>query len=682
MPETSWAGLLAGWQSLTSVWSEAMGRACLIGTLALFSAFLLTRLLRRAQAGVRCWIWRLAFLKLTLVFLYLPTIPLSVLPEKPTSDAGNFTAQTGARAVETNPQNIQMPARGSKFGADPKAEQTSLVSHGNTDFLGILMSVLPGLWSIGVLFGLVRIGRQYREARALVRSACPITDPTIRAELIEVSRVLGLQRSPDLCVNDLTEVPFLFGLRRPVVILPSTVVTDFSPEDRRMMLAHELAHVKRYDLAWSFLAGLAQVLFFFHPLVWWATRELRMVQEVCCDEQAIQSTAVSAHAYGEVLVRVAVKPAMPSQDGQMTVAMAESFHTIPRRLEEMQAFRLRAGWRRWSPAMVAVVGGVALLPWQLEAQKGAHPQKSQGDPKPGNSPHATVLRTIEAGNYTLQIADLHNNQAPNTNVSGGSVTPKPEGADRRGSASYRAFELNITGKSKEDVMVLEGVEILGSQDERGRTVPMLGMTGKSIPLLLPLGPEGPIRGMFSPQMEQGTKSLKTLQGVLLVIKGTVHTLEFDAVDIRPGASKEVGRVRVTLESVTETERGYEISVTCKSPLLAPPRNTQEYMNQMLAGSRGFEAKLVGTDGNDYKRTGSRGGFQGAMYPQVYGENARMDIPNNYRYQQHLTFGPLRQGVRQKNLVFRVVERQGGLRRIPFTFTDIPLDGKPRGTVGE
>jgi hypothetical protein len=74
--------------------------------------------------------------------------------------------------------------------------------------------------------------------------------------------------------------------------------------------------------------------------------------------------------------------------------------------------------------------------------------------------------------------------------------------------------------------------------------------------------------------------------------------------------------------------------------------------------------------------GMKGSFEGAMYPQIYGESANVetDIPKNYVHQRHLTFGPLRKGVRQKSLVFRVVERQGAVRRIPFKFTDIPLSG--------
>jgi bla regulator protein blaR1 len=370
---------------MTGVWLDAMGRACLVGSVALFIAALLSRLLRRSHAGVRCWAWRLAFLKLFVALVCVTPIALPILPAEPVRE----------EAV-TQPGSEAGAARPAAEGAAP-APSTSQAAGSQDGLMQGLAAVAPvllfGGWGLWVAFGLFRVAREYRDAKALVRSACPVIDPHVLHEFCRASRALGLRNAPELRVSDLADVPMLFGLVRPVVILPATLVSDCAPDEWRMMMAHELAHVKRRDLLWSCVAGAAHLLFFFHPLVWWAHRELRAAQETCCDELAIRSAGVSLHAYGQVLVRVAARCTTSKHDGLIAVAMAESFTTIQRRLEEMQTFRMDVGQRPWLMGAAAAVGLVALLPWRLEAQGGTAGSRSGS-------------KSVQVGGYTLRIGDV------------------------------------------------------------------------------------------------------------------------------------------------------------------------------------------------------------------------------------------------------------------------------------
>ncbi len=71
------------------------------------------------------------------------------------------------------------------------------------------------------------------------------------------------------------------------------------------MLAHELAHIRRHDLAWGWLAALAECLFFFHPLVRLGNREWELAQEIACDELVVHITDASQADYGTMLTTAA-----------------------------------------------------------------------------------------------------------------------------------------------------------------------------------------------------------------------------------------------------------------------------------------------------------------------------------------------------------------------------------------
>ena len=78
------------------------------------------------------------------------------------------------------------------------------------------------------------------------------------------------------------------------MILPAGIAEHFDERDLRIMLAHELVHVKRHDLAWNWLPTVTGWLLFFHPLVWLATRGWCEAQEAACDEALIQGRVTGA----------------------------------------------------------------------------------------------------------------------------------------------------------------------------------------------------------------------------------------------------------------------------------------------------------------------------------------------------------------------------------------------------
>lgn len=112
--------------------------------------------------------------------------------------------------------------------------------------------------------------------------------------------------------------PAVFGIVRPIILLPEQLIKGKTAEQLKPLLAHELIHIRRGDLWWALLQTMANSLLWFHPLVWWASRSLTRESERSCDEETIASLDCRPASYARSLLdvlefkhRLYVAPALP-----------------------------------------------------------------------------------------------------------------------------------------------------------------------------------------------------------------------------------------------------------------------------------------------------------------------------------------------------------------------------------
>ncbi|HEY0808988.1 MAG TPA: HEAT repeat domain-containing protein, partial [Longimicrobiales bacterium] len=108
-------------------------------------------------------------------------------------------------------------------------------------------------------------------------------------------RVLASVRAP---------VPMVIGLLRPVVLMPISLLNGLTLSQVEAILAHELAHVRRYDYAINLLQTVIETIFFYHPAAWWVSRKLRDEREHACDELAVAFCGDDPVFYSRVLLTV------------------------------------------------------------------------------------------------------------------------------------------------------------------------------------------------------------------------------------------------------------------------------------------------------------------------------------------------------------------------------------------
>lgn len=184
----------------------------------------------------------------------------------------------------------------------------------------VLSWSLAVVWAIGFLtalvpfiVGLARVGRLHLRAK-------DVEDPEWQTLWQEICSAINIRRPVRLLRSDSRVGPLAGGVLRPFVLLP-TDCDDWSPERRRMVLLHELGHIQRGDVLtqWS-VRGIC-ALYWFHPLVWLAARQMRIERERACDDLVL-STGMQPTEYSQQLVEIAASYRSPGWAAVSAMAMA------------------------------------------------------------------------------------------------------------------------------------------------------------------------------------------------------------------------------------------------------------------------------------------------------------------------------------------------------------------------
>ena len=243
-------------------------------------AAMLALALRRHRAQTRYWIWLAASVKFA--------IPFSLLV--------GFGS-----AVEWRHAPVVRPALA------PAVQQLAQPFAPAPPGFGPMGTPFPwptaafAVWLLGVLVIVARWMAQWRSASHALRSAEPL----------ELDARIPVLSSPTLLE------PGVFGIFRPVLLVPEGITGRLSPEQLRAILAHELCHVRRHDNLLAAFHMAIQAVFWFHPLVWWIGARLIEERERACDEDVIgQGSDPEAYACGIVNVcRLYLESPLPCAAG-------------------------------------------------------------------------------------------------------------------------------------------------------------------------------------------------------------------------------------------------------------------------------------------------------------------------------------------------------------------------------
>ena len=157
-----------------------------------------------------------------------------------------------------------------------------------TNILRPWFTWIVGGWVIGVLLCSLRPLLGWRMLRRLRRVGISPPSDEVVAALQRVSQRLGIRRAVQVLHSTLATGPLVVGYLRPVVLLPVSLVTSIPMPQLEAILAHELTHIRRHDFLINLAQTLVETLFFYHPAVWWLSRQIRIEREHCCDDLVVK----------------------------------------------------------------------------------------------------------------------------------------------------------------------------------------------------------------------------------------------------------------------------------------------------------------------------------------------------------------------------------------------------------
>ena len=242
-------------------------------TLVLAVAPIAARALSRGSAAARHQIWVVALaasLLMPVLAAVAPRWSIAVLPAPPAEVAPLSTA-AAIKSATVDPVFEPIPALTPDVNPEPLRQAASANP----------LSTATTIWLVGVLLVLTRLAFGTARVWWIARRATPA--PIWMPLGHHLARSLGIDRHVTFLAGDEDAMPMAWGLMRAHVLLPAEA-EDWPLDRQRVVLLHELAHVKRRDCVTQMLAHVACAAYWFNPLVWLAAQRLRAERERACDD--------------------------------------------------------------------------------------------------------------------------------------------------------------------------------------------------------------------------------------------------------------------------------------------------------------------------------------------------------------------------------------------------------------
>jgi beta-lactamase regulating signal transducer with metallopeptidase domain len=276
--------------------------------------------------------WRHALWAIVLVRL--------LLPDAPSSSFSVFNLLPGASPLTMSTTYVvDVPV--ARIAGEPRALREALAPA--TPRALAIARWLAAIWLAGVAFFIIRALVATVRMRSAIRRETDSSAPIATAPMRIVE-----------C--DAVRTPALHGLLRPVLLLPRGFTASFTEEELRHVVMHELWHVRRLDVAMSWLLAAAQAIHWFNPLVWFAASRIREERELSCDELALSLLEEDERpGYGRTILKL-LESCRAAAPVPALVGIVNGKEKMKRRILMIASFRNRT---RFTFLFLTIVAAVA-----------------------------------------------------------------------------------------------------------------------------------------------------------------------------------------------------------------------------------------------------------------------------------------------------------------------------------
>ncbi len=255
------------------------------------------------------------------------------------------------------------------------------------------------LWLGGALFLLARIIWFPLRLNAELARHETATRPAVFEILEQSKRLIGVNQVLPIIQSRAVASPALLGFIRPWLLLPEGMVDRFTPEELRFVFLHELAHLKRRDIAVNWLMTILQILHWFNPLVWFAFSRMRADRELACDELALSFAQANENkSYGQAIIKLLEDFTRPAVLPGL-VGILEDKQQMKRRITMIAQFKQMTQWSVVASTLLLTLGLVTLT----DAESSQDTTKSEAKTAPKRNAGPRLKTLFSGGNEGLGV---------------------------------------------------------------------------------------------------------------------------------------------------------------------------------------------------------------------------------------------------------------------------------------
>ncbi|TAF63931.1 MAG: hypothetical protein EAZ55_12555 [Cytophagales bacterium] len=152
------------------------------------------------------------------------------------------------------------------------------------------LPLIVTIWFLGVIVLMLRFLGAFAYLQRLKHYRTFVVEKHWQQKVNQLAERLEIKKKIQLLESSVAQVPMVIGYFKPVILVPLGTLSGLSPAQVESLLAHEVAHIYRNDYLVNLLQSLVEIVYFYHPAIWWMSNQIRNERENCCDDIAIQLT--------------------------------------------------------------------------------------------------------------------------------------------------------------------------------------------------------------------------------------------------------------------------------------------------------------------------------------------------------------------------------------------------------
>ena len=338
------------------------------------------------------------------------------------SSAGDVFTSASRQQIDNSPEGSKSPAllaEASGLSHALRSNDSSLQESDSkaSKFLPFGTAIVRAascMWQVGATLMLCLSGLRLRRAHSIVKNASDDVPDWFTAVCQRIATRLKIARQVTVVHSFDVAVPTLIGWLKPVILIPTSMLCEISVQHLELIVAHELAHVRRSDFIVNVLQSLIESLLFFHPCVWWLSNCIRQEREFCADDVVLADCKHRAN-YVNALLQIEshstqLRPALAADGGSLVARVKRIANTeIGDGTPHIASSALTGSTSHWTSAIIisfAILVGFMAVQRERGRFLGANARVGTREiPLDRESSYQQIFRAVRNG-QTEQVVDL------------------------------------------------------------------------------------------------------------------------------------------------------------------------------------------------------------------------------------------------------------------------------------